>query len=674
MNPPTAEKRSHVMEMFGDERVDDYFWLNQREDKDVLDYLTKENDYLENTFPKDGLRKELYNEIISRIKKDDDSVPYLKRGYYHQTTYSGDSEYPVYKRRKEGSDDYEVVLDVNKLAEGETFCQVAGVSYDPSNTIMAYGVDSVGRRKYTIRFRNLTNGVECKDRLENTTGRFVFGHNHTYGYYTVKDETTLRSHKIMMHKLGESQECDVCIHHEEDEKYRIGVYKTLDDRFLIIGSHANITSEYRVSDLSGPNKEWRLIAERREGIEYSVDYDPLRNRFLVLTNWNAKNFRIMEVPIDNLGWENMVELVPTRDHALLESTDVFKNYLILQERSNGQVKLCVTNLTTDSSHYMDFNEEIYDVWMSSNYVYDTNILRIGYGSLTTPSSTFDYNMETRELVLLKEKEVPNFDKTNYESKKVMTKTYDGKDLAISMVYRKDNDLNNVPFLIYGYGSYGHTIDPYLSLWRVSLLDRGFGFAIAHIRGSEYYGRKWYDDGKMLNKMNTFRDFVTCSEKLINDGYTTPNKLFAMGGSAGGLLMGSVTNMRPDLYRGIVSMVPFVDVLTTMLDDTIPLTVGEYDEWGNPNEEEYYRYIKSYSPYDNIERKEYPNILLTTGLHDSQVQYWEPAKYTAKMREMKTDDNELFLYTDMTSGHGGASGRFKAWEEMALVIAFILRYA
>jgi oligopeptidase B len=671
MEAPQPQRIIKELQKHGDSRVDPYFWMNEREDTKLLDFLNQENAYFESKYPKDGLRKQIFDEIVAKVKKDDDTVPYLKRGYFHQTTYSDESEYPVYHRKKANSDVDEVVLDVNVLAKEEKYCEVVGgSSYSPDDKILAYGIDTVGRRIYKIKFLNLETRVTEEIVLEGTTGRFVF-QDDKMGYYSTKD-AALRPHKIMKHVRGTSNADDECIYEEKDEKFRVHIGKQITEKYLTLGSYASITSEQRVLNLENPEKGWQVVAERKEGIEYSIEHDAKRNRFIILTNWDAKNFRVMEVSEDKLGSrDNWVELIPHQADTHILSADAFANHLVITERKNGQVNIRVIDHNTNTDAYVVFDEEIRDIGLQDNFNYDTDTLRMSYSSLTTPISVIDYNMNTKERKVMKQKEVLNFDKNNYQSKKVITKTHDGKELVLSLVYRQDNPLKNVPFIIYGYGSYGHTIDPYLSIARLPLLDRGFGYAIAHIRGGAYFGRQWYDDGKLLNKKNTFLDFISCSEKLIEDGYTSADRLFGWGGSAGGLLMGAISNMRPDLYQGIISMVPFVDVLTTMLDDTIPLTVGEYDEWGNPNVEEYYQYIKSYSPYDNIEAKKYPNMFISTGFHDSQVQYWEPAKYVAKLREVKTDQNTIVFHVDMEAGHGGSAGRFKRFEDYADAIAFVL---
>jgi len=670
MEFPKPQKISKIIEKFGDAREDPYYWMNQREDTKVLDFLNQENAYFESLFPGDGLRKQIFDEIVGKIKKDDDTVPYLRRGYYHQMTYSDDSEYPVYHRKKADSDVDEVVLDVNVLAKDESFCQVVGGStYSPDNKTLAYGIDTVGRRLYKIKFLDVETRVTEDSAIEGTNGRFVFQDDKA-GFYTIKN-AALRSYKIFKHVRG-SRDPDECIFEEKDEKYSVSISAERSQKYLICGSYASITSEQKALNLEDVAKGWQLIAERKEGVEYSVKHDAKRNRFLILTNLNAQNFRVMEVNEDKIGsMDNWVEVIPHREDTHILSMDAFANHLVLLERTNGQVNVRVINHAANTDTYIEFEEDLRDISLQDNFVYDTDIIRLTYSSLTTPISVIDYNVNTKEMKVMKQKEVLNFNKNDYESKKLVTKTHDGKDLVISLLYRKDNPLKNVPFILYGYGAYGNTIDPYMAIARLPLLDRGFGYAVAHIRGGSYFGRKWYEDGKLLHKKNTFLDFITCSEKLIADGYTSPDRLFAWGGSAGGLLMGAVSNMRPDLYKGIITMVPFVDAVTTMLDETIPLTVGEYDEWGNPNNEEYYRYIRSYSPYDNIEAKNYPNMLVSTGLHDSQVQYWEPAKYVARLRDMKTDSNTLVFHTDMTSGHGGSSGRFKRYQDDADAIAFIL---
>ncbi len=548
------------------------------------------------------------------------------------------------------------------------------VTYSPhlykTFVILAYGVDTVSRRKYTIYFKDLTSGELLEDKISITTGGTTWANDNKTIYYTTKDPETLRSDKIFRHTLGTEQTEDKLVFEEKDETFGTFVYKTKSKKYLMLGSYSTLSTEYQFASADETNPEFKIIQPREKDLEYDVSH--FEDKFYIRTNLNAKNFRLMETSVENTGKDNWKEIIPNRDDVLLEGIDIFKNYLVLSERKNGLTELRIINQTDKSEYYLDFGEEAYLAYTSTNLEFDTEILRYGYTSMTTPNSTFDHNMLSKEKSLLKMEEVlGNFNHENYETKRLWATATDGTKIPISLVYKKGIKLDgNNPLLQYAYGSYGYSIDAYFSSVRLSLLDRGFVYAIAHIRGGQEMGRYWYEDGKLLKKKNTFTDFIDCSEYLIAEKYTNKDKLFAMGGSAGGLLMGAIVNMRPDLYKGVVAAVPFVDVMTTMLDETIPLTTGEYDEWGNPNDKEYYDYMLSYSPYDQVKAQDYPNMLITTGLHDSQVQYFEPTKWTAKLRDMKTNNNLLLLTINMETGHGGASGRFDRYKETALEYAFM----
>ena len=670
---PKAKKIEKKLEIFGDVRIDNYYWLNDRENSDVINYLNAENDYLKADMKHtEKFQTELFEEMKARIKEDDESVPYKKDGYFYLTKFKKGKEYPIYLRRKSDLQaDDDVMFDVNEMAKDFSYYQLGGISISTNNMIAAYGVDTVSRRIYTLRFKNLETGELYDDVIENTTGGCTWANDNKTVFYTRKDPKTLRSHKIYKHILGTDSADDKEIYHEEDDTFNTFVYKTKSKKYIVIGSSHSVSSEYRILEADDTDGDFRIFQKRERDLEYSFGhYD---GEFYIHTNLDAKNFRLMKTTENKTEKENWQEFIAHREDVMLEGLDIFKNYFVLEERENGLNKIRIKTWDGEIDYYLPFEEEAYSAGVGSNPEFDSEILRYGYNSLTTPSSVIDFNMKTKEQKVMKEQEVlGDFDKENYASERVWADAKDGTKVPVTMVYRKGMKKDGKsPLLLYAYGSYGHTIDPYFSSIRLSLLDRGFTYAIAHIRGGQYLGRPWYEDGKMLNKINTFTDFINVGEFLIDQNYTSPEHLYAMGGSAGGLLMGAVINMKPEIFNGVISAVPFVDVVTTMLDDSIPLTTGEYDEWGNPNEKEYYEYMKSYSPYDNIETKEYPNMLVTTGLHDSQVQYWEPAKWVAKLRELKTDNNRLIMHTNMETGHGGASGRFESLKEIALEYAFLL---
>lgn len=670
---PQAEKRPTELVLHGDKRIDNYYWLNERENPEVISYLTAENDYLDKILGHTkAYQDDLYNEIIGRIKQDDQSVPYLSNGYYYNSRYEPQKEYAIYERKKGSLEaEAEIILDANMEAEPYEFYAVGGLSVSLDNKWLAYAEDTLSRRLYTLKIKNLETGEILEETIPNTSGGAAWAADNQHFFYTLKDVNTLRSYRIMRHKIGTPASEDVAIFTEDDETFSTYVYRTKSDKYLIIGSSQTLSEEYQILEADNPLGAFRIFTPRERKLEHSITH--YGDKFYIRTNLDAENFRLMETPEGATGKENWKEVIPHREDVLLEGMDVFSDYLVLSERKAGITQLRVRPWEGEE-HYIDFGEEAFLAYTSVNRQFDTDLLRLGFTSLTTPNTTYDYNMKSREFTQLKQQEVvdPSFDPANYQSERLMATARDGKQVPISLVYRKGFDKDGQqPLLLYGYGSYGASMDPYFSSVRLSLLDRGFAFAIAHIRGGEEMGRRWYEDGKLLNKKNTFTDFIDCAEHLVQEKYTSPDHLYAMGGSAGGLLMGAVINMRPDLWNGVVAGVPFVDVVTTMLDESIPLTTFEYDEWGNPNDPTYYEYIKSYSPYDNIEAKEYPSLLITTGLHDSQVQYWEPAKWVAKLREMKTNNKPLLLYTNMDAGHGGASGRFRRYRETALEYAFML---
>ncbi|WP_460923834.1 S9 family peptidase [Pontibacter brevis] len=672
--PPVAKKVPKELTIHGDTRIDNYYWMNQREDPEVIAYLNAENEYTQQRLAHtEALQEKLYKEIVGRIKQKDESVPYKDDGYWYYTRYEEGKEYPIYARKKGTLEaPEEVMVNANERAEGQSYYSAAGMNVSPNNQFLAFGEDTVSRRKYTIRFKDLNTGKLLPDAIANTTGGAVWGNDNKTVFYTMKDPA-LRSFKIFKHTLGTPTSQDKEVYHEADETFSTFVYKTKSEDYIIIGSGSTVSNEYRYLGADKPNGTFKVIQPRERGLEYSVDH--FGDKFYMVTNKDgATNFKLMQTPVSKPGKANWKEVVPHREDVLLEGIEIFKDYLTLQERKNGlsQIRVMKWN-DPKTDYYIDFGEEAYTAYIGINPDFDSKELRYEYSSLTTPSSTYEYNMETKERELLKRQEVVgDFNPENYEAKRIYATADDGTKIPVSLVYRKGLQLDgNNPILLYAYGSYGISTNPSFSSVRLSLLDRGFVYAIAHIRGGQEMGRQWYENGKLLKKKNTFTDFIDAAEFLIEQRYTNPDKLFAQGGSAGGLLMGAVVNMRPELFKGVLAAVPFVDVVTTMLDTSIPLTTGEFDEWGNPADKKYYDYMLSYSPYDNVEAKEYPNMLVTTGLHDSQVQYWEPAKWVAKLREMKTDDNMLLLHTNMAAGHGGASGRFERYKETALQYAFLL---
>lgn len=672
---PPAQKKPKELAIHGDTRIDNYYWLNERENPEVIAYLEAENAYTDTMLAHTkAFQEKLYQEIIGRLQPDEESVPYLDNGYYYLTRFEKGKEYPIYARKK-GSlkAAEEVMLDVNELARGHSYYNVGGESISPDNKILAFGEDTLSRRIYTLRFKNLETGEMLHDEIPGTTGSAVWANDNKTVFYVAKDPVTLRSFKVMRHILGTPSKTDEEVFREDDATFSVYAYKSKSRKYIIASSYATLSQEYRVMDADKPEGAFRVIQPRERGLEYSIAH--FDDKFFIRTNLDARNFRLMVTNENKTTKENWQEVIPHREDVLLEGMDVFRDFLVLSERKNGITQIRIRPWE-GAEHYIDFGEDAYLAYTTTNLEYDTDLLRIGYTSLTTPNTTYDYNMKTREFNLLKQQEVlGGYNPKEYQSERIYVKARDGVKVPVSIVYRKGFKKDgSQPLLLYGYGSYGASMEPYFSSVRLSLLDRGFAFAIAHIRGGEEMGRQWYEDGKLLNKKNTFTDFIDCAEWLLENNYTNKDKLFAMGGSAGGLLMGAVVNMRPDLWKGVVAAVPFVDVVTTMLDESIPLTTFEFDEWGNPKNKEYYDYMKSYSPYDNVEAKDYPAMMITTGLHDSQVQYWEPAKWVAKMREMKTDKNPLLMHTNMEAGHGGASGRFRALKETAMEYAFLLDLA
>ena len=675
IQPPVAKTILKELEKFGNTRIDNYFWLNDRENPEVIDYLNKENDYYQKmTAHTKDFQTTLFEEMKSRIKEDDESVPYLYNGYYYITRYETGKDYPIYSRKKASlTANEEIIFNCNELAKGHSFFQLGGMSISPNNKFATFAVDVIGRRIYTLQVKDLETNEILDDIIENVNGSGVWANDNVTIFYSTQDAVTLRSDKIFKHKLGANPVDDILVYFEKDETFNIEVAKSKSRKYLAIEAASTLTTEYRILNADNPDGEFKMFQKRVRGMEYSINH--YGDSFYIMTNKDkAENFKLMKTHENTTSKENWIELIAHRDDVLLEDIEIFKDFLVVEERADGLNKIRIMPWGGEGEYYLPFESETYTASTGANVDFETDILRYSYQSMTTPSSVIDFNMRTKEKEIKKEQQVlgGKFDKNNYTEERVWATAADGTKVPISMVYRKGlkKDGKN-PLLQYAYGSYGYSMDATFSSTRLSLLDRGFIFAIAHIRGGEDLGRLWYEHGKLLKKKNTFTDFIDCSKFLISEKYTSAEHLYAEGGSAGGLLMGVVVNMAPELYNGIIAQVAFVDVITTMLDDTIPLTTGEYDEWGNPNVKKYYDYMKSYSPYDNVKAQAYPNMYVSTGLHDSQVQYWEPAKWIAKLRTMKTNDKLLLLDINMDAGHGGASGRFEALKELAKEFSFLL---
>ena len=683
--PPTAEKQTHITAIHGLQLEDDYFWMRLSDEQKeaaepdeqtakVVDYLNRENDYTKEVMNgTEAFQENLFNEIVGRIKQDDQSVPLLDNGYYYYSRYEEGKEYAIYCR-KLGSLEAEeqVMLNVNEMAEGFNYYAVGGQSVSTNNNLLAFSVDTVSRREYTLQFKDLTTGEVLADRIPGTTGGATWANDNKTVYYSKKDPITLRSSRIFKHVLGTDASQDVLVFEEADETFSCGIGKSKSEQYLMIASYSTVSNEWRYLDANTPNGEWKIIQPRERNLEYSCSH--YGEHFYITTNRDAKNFKLVRTPIHATTYENWEDVLPHRDETLLEGVDIFKDYLVVSERTEGLNQIRVKRWDDAEDYYIQFPDPAYSAYVGANPDFDTKQLRYGYNSMTTPSSVFEMDMVSQATNLLKQQEVlgGSFDPANYESERVMVEARDGTKVPVSIVSRKGvkKDGNN-PFLLYAYGSYGYSMDAGFSSTRLSLLDRGFVYAIAHIRGGQEMGRDWYEDGKMFNKKNTFTDFVDCGQAMVDLGYTSPQHLYAMGGSAGGLLMGAVINMAPALFNGVIAAVPFVDVINTMLDESIPLTTGEFDEWGNPKNKDSFDYMMSYSPYDNVTAQDYPHMLVTTGYWDSQVQYWEPAKWVAKLRDTKTGENLLVMDCNMETGHGGASGRFKRLRETAMEYAFFM---
>lgn len=686
ISEPNAEKTPHTLTYHNDTRVDDYFWMRltdvqkEAEEADaqtqkVVNYLNAENDYLSKKLAHtEDFQKSLFEEIVGRIEQKDISVPVTKNGYSYYYKFNEGADYPIHYRKSTTNEsaEEEVLLDGPEMAKEHAYFSFGSRTVSPNNNLLVYGLDTVSRRQYTLYIKDLSTGENLTDVIPNTTGSAVWANDNQTIFYTRKDPVTLRSYRIFKHKLGENPENDELVYEEKDETFNCYIYKSKSNDYLFIGSSQTLSSEVQFLDANTPDGEFTTILPRARNHEYQVAH--FENDFYILTNKDAKNFRLVKTPINKTSIKNWKEVIPHRPEVFLEEIEIFKNFLVIEEREKGLTNIRVISWDGSNDHHISFDDPTYMAYLGENPSFNTDILRFGYTSLTTPNSVYDYNMKKKERELLKQTKVldTNFSPENYVSERLYATTRDGVKVPISIVYKKGlkKDGKN-PTLLYGYGSYGNSIDPYFSSVRLSLLDRGFAFAIAHIRGGQEMGREWYESGKLLKKKNTFTDFIDCASFLIDENYTSPEHLYAQGGSAGGLLVGAVMNMRPDLFNGILAAVPFVDVVSTMLDESIPLTTGEFDEWGNPKDETYYQYMKSYSPYDNVDSLAYPNLLITTGYWDSQVQYWEPAKWIAKLREMRTNDNYLLMHCNMDVGHGGASGRFERLKEIALEYTFLL---
>jgi oligopeptidase B len=667
--PPHAAKKPKVMVKFGDRRVDNYFWLREKDNPEVIDYLKAENAYHEAVMkPLAGFRETLYKEMLSRIKETDESVPYRRKGYwYYQRDVEG-KQYPIYCRRKGTMEaPEEIVLDVNVLAEGKKFTQVGLMDMSPDQSKLAYTVDFTGFRQYTLHVKDLASGTLSPERIERVTSTAWAADGKTL-FYVEEHPETKRSYRLHRHVLGEA--ASALVFEEKDETFDIGVGDTRSEAYIVVSAQAKDTSESRVLPSSNPTGEFQVIEKRRKGHEYFVDHH--ENDFFIRTNDKGKNFRVVRTPVAAPGQKHWKQVVAPRQLVMVEEIDMFRDFWVAAERDNGLLKLRITDFASGKSHYLEVPEQVYSTHGSVNEEYDTGTYRFIYESLVTPRTWYDYDVAKREKKLLKQQPVlGGYNPDEYASEALTATAKDGTKVPISLVYKKSLRKGPQPLLLYGYGSYGIPMDPYFRSSRVSLLDRGMVYAIAHIRGGGDRGKLWYDAGKLGRKKNTFTDFVSAAEHLVKKGYTAPDRLVIQGGSAGGLLMGAVTNLRPDLFKAVVTQVPFVDVMSTMLDSSLPLTVQEYLEWGNPNQKTHYAYMRSYSPYDNLKKGAYPAMLVETSLNDSQVMYWEPAKYVAKLRDLKTDNNVLMLKTILEAGHGGASGRYDALKELAFTYSFVL---
>ncbi|MCR9000788.1 MULTISPECIES: S9 family peptidase [Rahnella] len=675
MTPPKAEKRPQILSVHGDDRVDNYYWLrdDDRADPQVLAYLTAENEFTGLAMqPHQALRETLYGEMVARIAQQDHSVPYVKHGYRYQTRYEPGNEYAIYLRQPAAEyENWSTLIDGNERAKDSEFYTLGGLDISPNNQLMAVAEDFLSRRQYDIRIKKLDDETWTEDLLKNTSGSSEWANDSQTLYYVRKHKKTLLPYQVYRHVIGTDPKTDKLVYEEKDDTFYVGLDKTTSEKYILIHLDSTTTSEILLLDADDPQAKPQVFLSRRKDHEYALDH--YLGHFYIRSNKDGKNFGLYKSEDGvETRWQT---LIAPRIEVMLEGFSLFRDWLVVEERHQGLTQLRQIHWKTGEEKSLAFDDPTYTTWLAYNPDPDTALLRYGYSSMTMPSSLFELDLDTHDRTLLKQQEVKDFDAANYRSERVWVTARDGVKVPVSLVYRRELfKPNENPLLVYGYGSYGSSMDPAFSGSRLSLLDRGFVFALAHIRGGAELGQQWYDDGKLFNKLNTFHDFIDVTKELVAEGYGDAGQVYAMGGSAGGLLMGVIVNQAPELYHGIVAQVPFVDVVTTMLDESIPLTTGEYDEWGNPNDKAYYDYMLQYSPYDQVRAQAYPHMLVTTGLHDSQVQYWEPAKWVAKLRELKTDDNLLLMHTDMDSGHGGKSGRFKAYEDIALEYAFVLALA
>jgi oligopeptidase B len=671
MNPPVAKKIPKTFEKFGDKRVDDYFWLREKSNPDVTSYLKAENAYTESVLGGlKGFQEQLYKDMLSRIKETDDNVPYFMRGYWYNSRTEAGKQYPIYTRRKGALDaKEEVTLDGNELAKGQKFMAIGAMSVSPDSKMLAYSVDFNGFRQYTLRFKNLETGALLPDKIERVTS-VAWGMDNKTIFYVIEDATTKRSNQLYRHVLGSKDY--TLLYEEKDELYNLGVGATRSNGYVIASSESSETTEQRILDANNPGGTFEVYLPRRDNVKYDIDHHD--KHFFIVTNDLGRNARLVKAPVGKADPKSWEEIIPHRVDVKLDGVDVFKDFFVAVERKGGLPQLRVFDVKSMQPHEITFPEAAYDASPGVNREFDAKMYRFSYTSLVTPNSVFDYDIAKRDRILKKQQPVlGGYKPEDYQVERIMATAKDGTKVPISLVYKKSLRKAGTPqpMLLYAYGSYGYSMDANFRSSRLALLDRGLVFAMAHIRGGSEMGKQWHDDGKMMKKMNTFTDFIACAEHLIAQKFTEPSKLVIQGGSAGGLLMGAVTNLRPDLFKGVVSQVPFVDVMNTMLDASLPLTVGEYLEWGNPNEEPAYKYMRSYSPYDNLKKGTYPAMLVETSLNDSQVMYWEPAKYVARLRTLKTDNNPLLLKTNMDAGHGGASGRYDYLKEIAFTYSFVL---
>ena len=680
IKPPKAQKVDHLMSIHGHERNDQYYWLRDdtRESEQVLNYLNAENDYTkEQLSHTEDLQKKLFEEMTARLEPNVESVPVLDKGYWYLDKYTEGQDYPIHVRQKGSLEaDEEILLDQNKRAEGHEYYRLADLDISPNQTLMGISEDTVSRRRYDIRIKNLQTGEFFPEVIENTSGQIVWANDNKTLFYVRKHSTTLLPYQVYRHQLGTSPEKDVLVYEELDTTFYTSIYKTRSEKFIGIVISSTMNSEFKFVSADTPTDEFVMFLKREKDHLFEVDH--IGSHFYIQSDFEAPNERILKVAEAKVGTkEHWQEVLAHRDDTLIQGVELFNDYMVINERVNGLEKLRIRDYAGKLIEEVVFNDAAYNVSFGDNPDPASRIFRYDYSSMNTPSSVYDYHLGSKTSELKKQdKVIGDFHPDQYQSERIMIAARDGKKVPVSIVYRKDkfNKDGTNPILHYAYGSYGATIDPSFSISRLSLLDRGVVFAISHIRGSKMLGRQWYEDGKKLTKMNTFTDFNDATKSLVKQGYSDPKRVYAMGGSAGGMLMGGIINMEPELYHGVIAAVPFVDVVTTMLDESIPLTTGEFDEWGNPKDKEYYNYMLSYSPYDQIKAQHYPHLLVTTGLHDSQVQYWEPAKWVAKLRDMKTDNNVLLLDTDMEVGHGGKSGRYKSYLDRAKQYAFLLDLA